>query len=184
MKLIVGLGNPGKEYEGTRHNIGFMVLDYFANSNNIKFDKKKFNGEYVETVIAGEKVILFKPMEYINLSGQAISKIINFYKIDIDDVFIIHDDLDIELGKYKLKPKGNDGGHNGIKSIISNISSNDFKRLKIGIGNNKLIDTKDYVLNKFNSEESEKILPNIKIATNIINDFIKMDFNLLMNKYN
>lgn len=184
MKLIVGLGNPGKEYEKTRHNIGFMILDNYLSKKNITINKTKFNGNYAECNINNEKVIILKPMEYINFSGNVISKIIKFYKIDIEDILIIHDDLDIKVGEYKLKPKGNDGGHNGIKSIIQNITTNKIKRMKIGIGNDKKIETKNYVLSKFNEEELKEINKIIEISEKIIDDFIKLDFDLVMNKYN
>ena len=184
MKLIVGLGNPGKEYESTRHNIGFMVVDALVRDLNITFSREKFKGNYVETTIYDEKVIILKPLKYINLSGEVIRDYINFYKINIEDILIIHDDLDLEVGSLRLKPSGTSAGHNGLKNIEVNLGTIDYKRLKIGISNNKEIDTKDYVLGKISKEESLIFEEMIKTSQKIIIDFIKLDFNSLMNKYN
>lgn len=184
MKLIVGLGNPGKEYYKTRHNIGFDVIDSYLDENNLKLEKEKFNGLYTQTIINGEKVIFLEPQKYMNLSGEVVRKYVDFFKINIEDILIIHDDLDQELGKIKLKQNSSSGGHNGIKNIELHLGTKNYKRLKIGISNNKNVDTKDYVLGKINKEDREIIDKSIKISLNIINDFIKMDFSELMNKYN
>lgn len=184
MKLIVGLGNPGLEYENTRHNVGFKVIDTFAKKNNVEFNKEKFGGKYTEILSNGEKIILLKPQKYINLSGEVIKKYVDYFKINIEDIFIISDDMDIELGHIKLKLKGSSGGHNGLKNIELHLGTKEYKRLKIGISKNKNIDTKDYVLGKLNTEES-KILENvINISTNILEDYNKITFTNLMNKYN
>ena len=124
MKLIVGLGNPGKLYENTRHNIGFMAIDNYVKSLNLSFSNSKFDGIYVKTRINDNEVIFLKPQKFINLSGEVISKFMNFYKISTEDILIIHDDLDIECGKYKLKYKGTSGGHNGLKNIEKMIGTN------------------------------------------------------------
>ena len=184
MKLIVGLGNPGKEYENTRHNMGFMAIDKFANKHNVSITKNKFDGLYEELMINSEKVILLKPQRYINLSGEVIKKYVDFYKIDINDILIISDDLDQELGKYKLKYKGSSGGHNGLKNIELHLKTNEYKRIKIGISNNKNIDTKDYVLGTFNQEDRKKIEEIIKVIIDVLDDYPKMTFENLMNKYN
>ena len=184
MKLIVGLGNPGKEYENTRHNIGYIFIDSFADSLGIKIDKKKFNGLYAETIINNEKVILVKPLSYMNLSGEVVIQFVNFYKINIEDILIINDDLDMETGRIRLRYKGTSGGHNGLKNIALHLGTEDFKRLKIGISNNKLIDTKDYVLGKFSKEDKE-IINELKPKVNdLLNDYLEMDFDKLMCKYN
>lgn len=184
MKLIVGLGNPGKEYLNTRHNIGFMIIDNYCAKNNLSINNNKCMGLYVQTTIKGEKVIFLKPQKYMNLSGEVVRDYINYFKIDIKDILIINDDLDIQLGKYKLKARGSSGGHNGLKNIGEQIGCYEFKRLKIGISNNKQIDTKNYVLGKF-SEDEKNILKNIiNISENIINDFVDTNFDLLMTKYN
>ena len=181
MKLIVGLGNPGKEYENTRHNIGIMVIDNYL--KNEKF-KTKFNGMYLKKVINNEEVIFLKPLSYMNLSGEVVKKYVNYFKINLSDLLIISDDLDMPCFKIKLKYKGSSGGHNGLKNIIQNINTEEFKRLKIGISNNLNIDTKSYVLSKFNQEELEKLHKKFEITNNIINDFINLDFEKVMSKYN
>jgi PTH1 family peptidyl-tRNA hydrolase len=184
MKLIVGLGNPGKDYDGTRHNIGFMVVDNLAISLGIKIDRKHEGSLYAQTTINGDKVYLLKPQKYINLSGESISSFINYFKIDVDDIIIVSDDLDMQVGSYKLKGKGSSGGHNGLKNIELNLGTNEYKRLKIGISNNKNIDTKDYVLGKFSKEEKIIIDKVLDKTRDILIDFIKIDFISLMNKYN
>ena len=183
MKLIVGLGNPGSEYKNTRHNIGFYYLDLFTDKYNLSY-KEKFNGLYSKININGEDILLLKPMTYMNLSGDCVIKFVNYYKINIDDILVIHDDLDINLGKFKLKRNGSSGGHNGIKSIISNLNSEEFKRLKIGISKNDLIDTKDYVLGKFNKEEQNILKDLENTILDLLDDYFKIPFNDLMSKYN
>lgn len=184
MKLIVGLGNPGKQYENTRHNIGFMCLDSFAKNNNIIFNEDKYNGIYATTIINNQKVILLKPQSFINLSGSVVRKFIDYYKIDVKDILVISDDLDIEVGKYKLKATGSSGGHNGLKDIEFYLHTQDYKRLKIGISNDKTMDTKDYVLSHIDNENMETYSQLFKITDKILFDFISMDFNDLMSKYN
>ena len=184
MKLIVGLGNPGKEYEHTRHNTGFMIIDNYAKKLGVDINKDKYNGLYTDVNINGEKVILLKPQSYINLSGEVIRKYVNFYKIDIDDILIIHDDLDLEVGTYRIKQKGSSGGHNGLKNIELHLGTQEYKRIKIGISNNKLIDTKDYVLGKVSEDENKKLDEVKNIIMNVLDDYFKVDFNTLMNKYN
>lgn len=184
MKLIVGLGNPGKEYENTRHNIGYIFIDSLADKLGISIDKKKFNGLYTEAVINNKKVLLVKPLSYMNLSGEVVEKFVNFYKIDINDILIINDDLDLDVGRVRLRLRGSSGGHNGLKNIALHLKTEDFKRLKIGISNNKLIDTKDYVLGKFTKEDKE-IINNLKDKiVNLLMDFVNTDFDKLMAKYN
>jgi len=184
MKLIVGLGNPGREYENTRHNIGFMTIDMFADKLGVSIMSEKFNGLYTQTIINGEKVILLKPQSFINLSGEVIRKYVDYFKIDIDDILIIHDDLDLPVGTYKLKQKGSSGGHNGLKNIELHLGTQVYKRLKIGISNNKMIDTKDYVLGKITGEDN-KIIDEVKNkAMNILDDYFELSFTELMSKYN
>ncbi len=184
MKLIVGLGNPGKEYENTRHNTGYIFIDSFAKKLNISFDKQKFNGLYAETTINGEKILLVKPLSFMNLSGEVVGKFVNFYKIDINDILVISDDLDMEVGRIRLRYKGSSGGHNGLKNIALHLNTEDFKRLKIGISNNKLMDTKDYVLGKFSKEEKEVIEKMKPTINELLQDFLNLDFDRLMGKYN
>ena len=184
MKLIVGLGNPGNEYENTRHNIGFQTIDKFAQKLGVSITKSKFNGLYIETLIKGEKVILLKPQSYINLSGEVIRKFVDFYKISIDDILILHDDLDLTVGTYKIKQKGSSGGHNGLKNIELHLGTQEYKRIKIGISNNKMMDTKDYVLGRL-SQEEKKLLEEVEnTVLTILNDYFKVSFSELMSKYN
>lgn len=152
MKLIVGLGNPGKEYEYTRHNIGFMVVDSFVNNDDWK---KKFDGEYQILTVKDEKVLFLKPLTYMNNSGISVRKIVDYYDIKIEDILVIQDDLDLEFGKCRLKKNSSSGGHNGIKSIISCLGTNTFCRLKLGISSKKNVDTIDYVLGKFSKSDME-----------------------------
>lgn len=184
MKLIVGLGNPGKEYENTRHNIGFMALEKFSSKYNLSFSKEKFKGKYDEIILNGEKFILLLPQKYMNLSGEVVRDFLDYFKIDVDDILIISDDLDMEVGKIKIKPKGSSGGHNGLKNIEYHIKTQEYKRIKVGIANNKFIDTKDYVLGKFNPEDMKKINEAIDTVCNIIEDFSLLNFDKIMNKYN
>ena len=184
MKLIVGLGNIGREYDNTRHNIGFNALDYILNKYNIDVDKNKFDGYYTKTIISDEQVILLKPAKYMNLSGEVVRKYVDFFKIDIDDILIISDDLDQEVGNFKLKQKGSSGGHNGLKDIEKHLGTDKYKRLKIGISNNKYMDTKDYVLGKIPKEDKEKLEKIYELVPSIVEDFIKYDFDTLMSKYN
>ena len=184
MKLIVGLGNPGKEYDNTRHNVGFMALDKFARVNKLDFNKNKFDGLYLDTQIWTEKVILLKPLKYLNLSGDVNRKYIDYFKIDISDILIIHDDMDLDIGTFKIRYKGGSAGHNGLKNIEANLSTNEYKRIKVGISKNKNIDTINYVLGKFNKEEMNKLDSVLANIPNVIDDFIKLSFENLMNKYN
>ena len=184
MKLIVGLGNPGKSYSNTRHNIGFMCIDKLCEYFNVKLDSKKFNGLYTQFNYKGEKIMLLEPQKYMNLSGEVIRPFIDFFKISIDDILIICDDLDTEVGNIRLRYKGSSGGHNGLKDIEKHLCTQNYKRIKIGISNNKMIDTKDYVLGKFNKEENKIIENSINKIPNIIEDYLTSTFENLMNKYN
>ena len=173
MKLVVGLGNKGREYENTRHNMGFMLVDRYLQYKNItdKF-KEKFNAMYIETTINNEKVIFIKPMTYMNNSGIAVRSFVDFYKLNSEDVLVISDDLDLDLGKFRLRRNGSSGGHNGLKSIISHLGTDNFKRLRIGISNDK-DDVINYVLSKFSKKE-----------LNEIDIMFDTDFTSLMSKYN
>ena len=181
MKLIVGLGNPGDKYVDTRHNVGYLVIDGYL--GDVKW-KNKFNAEYYEDNIAGEKVLFVKPLTFMNLSGDAVQEFVNYYDIDLDDILIIHDDLDLPFGKYKLKVDSSAGGHNGVKSIINRLGSQDFARLKVGISHDRSIDTKDYVLGNFSKEDKEVFDKMCETFNKIINCFIKEGIARTMNIYN
>lgn len=184
MKMIVGLGNPGKEYENTRHNIGFMMVDEYARKYNVDRFKNKFNGLFSKVYRNGEYFILLKPLSYMNLSGTVIKKYASFYKINPKDILIIHDDLDLPVGKIKIKAKGSSGGHNGIKSIIDNFQTEEIAHFKIGIGKDANIQVKDYVLGKFDKKDLDKINKIYDFSSDIINDFLDYDIDKLMSKYN
>ena len=184
MKLIVGLGNKGREYENTRHNMGFMLVDRYLQYKNItdKF-KEKFNAMYIETTINNEKVIFIKPMTYMNNSGIAVRSFVDFYKLNSEDVLVISDDLDLDLGKFRLRRNGSSGGHNGLKSIISHLGTDNFKRLRIGISNDK-DDVINYVLSKFSKKELNEIDTMFDTLVDVLDDYFVMDFTSLMSKYN
>ena len=152
MKLFVGLGNPGERYKLTRHNVGFMVLDKLIEQLSVEGWDKKFDSFFNKIIIDQKSIILLKPLTFMNVSGHAVQKVKNFYSIDPNNIFIIHDDIDLELGKIKLKKGGGDGGHNGLKSIIKLIGS-EFNRIRIGIGRPEKINVSSYVLNDFREEE-------------------------------
>lgn len=181
MKLIVGLGNPGKEYKNTRHNVGFTVLDNYLGKVNWKI---KMENYFYLTEVNGEQIMFIKPLTYMNLSGLAVRKIVNFYKIDMKDILVIHDDLDINIGNYKIKRNSSSGGHNGIKSIISELASDAFGRLKIGISKSSQIPVDKYVLGKFTTEEEEKINNNMDTFNKIIDKFINSSIDEVMAMYN
>lgn len=184
MKLVVGLGNKGREYENTRHNMGFLLVDRYLQYKNItdKF-KEKFNAMYIETTINNEKVIFIKPMTYMNNSGIAVRAFVDFYKLNSEDVLVISDDLDLDLGKFRLRRNGSSGGHNGLKSIISHLGTDNFKRLRIGISNDK-DDVINYVLSKFSKKELNEIDTMFDTLVDVLDDYFEMDFTSLMSKYN
>ena len=181
MKLIVGLGNPGKEYENTRHNVGFMTLDDYL--GNVKWSNK-FNALYYECFIGIEKVIFVKPLTYMNNSGKAVGEFVRYYNIDVKDILIIQDDLDEEIGLYKLKLNSSSGGHNGIKSIISSLGTQSFPRLKVGIGSVKKDEVIDYVLGKFSKREMEILNNEFSTFRKIIESFVNVGIDKTMKVYN
>jgi PTH1 family peptidyl-tRNA hydrolase len=181
MKLIVGLGNIGKEYDKTRHNIGFMVVDNYLKTGDYQ---EKFNSMYCKKLINNETVYFVKPKTYMNNSGIAVQQFVNYFDIDINDILVIQDDLDEEVGCFKLKKHSGSGGHNGIKSIISSLNSEDFLRLKIGISSSNDIPVIDYVLGKFSKEDLNKIVANMDTFNEIIDSFIINGADKTMNKYN
>ena len=183
MKLVVGLGNPGKEYLNTRHNIGFMYLDYIFD-NKFVFNKKFNAMEYIFSE-NGEKIIVIKPYTFMNSSGDSVIKYVNYYRIDISSILVIQDDLDMPVGKIKLLYNHGDGGHNGIKSIINSLNGKSFLRLKIGISKTSDIDTKDFVLGNFNVDELSKVKNSFEKLSSFIDDFIYFkNRDLLISKYN
>ncbi len=185
MYLIVGLGNPEPEYSYTRHNMGFSTINELAKRNNIDVNKSKFNALYGLGTINNEKVILLKPQTYMNLSGKAIREAMDFYKIELDKLIVIYDDLDIEEGIIKLRKKGGAGTHNGMKSVISELHSQDFVRIRIGIGvPKKQIDLADYVLEKVQKKDYEILESGIISASKAVEEIIKVGIDNAMNKFN
>jgi PTH1 family peptidyl-tRNA hydrolase len=158
MKLIVGLGNPGKKYEGTKHNVGFEVIDKAADKYNISVTKVKHKGLIGDGNISGEKVMLLKPQTYMNLSGESVKEAMTFYKIDIKDLIVIYDDTSLPVGATRIREKGSAGGHNGIKNIIAHLGTDSFVRIKVGIGEKPNgWDLADYVLSKFSKDDEPLI---------------------------
>lgn len=181
--LIVGLGNPDKKYKDTRHNCGFMAIDYFAKQHNLELVTNDFFALYTKTKLFNKNVILAKPMTYMNNSGIAVSQIKNYFKIDVNNILIIEDDLDLPIGEIKAKPKGESGGHNGLKSIFEYLNTSEIKRIKIGIGKPEY-DVIDYVLSKFTNEEKELIQQAIKKINDGLEIYLKDNFDICMTKIN
>ena len=183
MFLIVGLGNPGKEYDNTRHNIGFKAIDFLSREYNIELNGEKFKGIYGQGFIKNEKVILLKPTTYMNLSGESVRAIIDFYKLTNEDILVIYDDISLDVGKLRIREKGSAGGHNGIKSIIAHLGTDVFSRIKVGVGQPKG-DLVNHVLGKFSKEETEildEVLDVVVKATEVI---VKENTKEAMNKFN
>ena len=185
MYLIVGLGNPEPQYSRTRHNMGFDAVNLIAKNNEIEFDKKGFEGIYGLGNIEGQKVILLKPQTFMNESGKSIVKIKDFYKIENDKIIVIYDDIDLDVGALKLRKKGGAGTHNGMKSVVSNLGTNDFIHIRIGTGmpifKELLI---SHVLEKLSDEEYNKLSPAIEKASQATVEIIKNGIDVAMNKYN
>lgn len=186
MYLIAGLGNPGREYVGTRHNIGFEVIDALCSKYDIKINKEKFRAEFGTGTIGGEKVIVAKPMTYMNLSGESIREIAEWYKIKSENIIIIYDDISLPVGKLRIREKGSAGGHNGIKNIIYQLQTDVFPRIKVGTGmpQNPEYDIKDYVLGHFSKEETEVLIKTAVRAVLSVEEIITNGAKSAMNKYN
>ena len=186
MYLIAGLGNPDKKYDMTRHNIGFDCVDMIASKNGTDIKKLKHKALTESIYIGSEKVILAKPQTYMNLSGESIRDIAEFYKIEPENVIIICDDISIPLGKIRIRPKGTDGGHNGLKSIIYQLQSDKFTRIRVGVGapQHKDYDLADYVLGKFSPDEIKILTPILKSMSDIVSTVISKSAQDAMNKYN
>lgn len=186
MKCIVGLGNPGRKYRKTRHNIGFMVIDELLERNRWKLNKTKFGGDYAMEIFEGEKIILLQPQTYMNLSGQSIKPLMDYYNIDLADVLVIYDDLDLPTGKIRLREKGGHGGHNGVRSAIDHLGTKEFKRIRLGVGRPvTAVPVVDYVLGNFPKAEKEDVQLSIKNAADACEEWLKgTAFLEVMNKYN
>jgi len=185
MHLIVGLGNPGKKYESTRHNIGFMVIDELLDRYGWKLDKTKFNGKYAMERFE-DKVVLLQPQTYMNLSGESIRPLMDYYHIDVDDVLVMYDDLDLPTGKIRLRQKGGHGGHNGVRSTIDHLGTKEFKRIRLGIGRPvTAVPIVKYVLSTFPKEQEEDVQRSIKKAADACESWLKGNaFPEVMNTFN
>ena len=185
MYLIVGLGNPENEYANTRHNMGFCTINKIAAEFKIDMTKTKFNGIYGTGMIEGQKVVLLKPQTYMNLSGDAVKAFWDYYKLDLEDLIIIYDDIDVEKGNIKIRKKGSSGSHNGMKSIVQNLGTEEFTRIRIGIGrpehSNDMINS---VIGKIDEEEQKRLTPGIDLAKDATIEIIKNGVDMAMNKFN
>lgn len=185
MYLIVGLGNPEEEYSNTRHNMGFDTINKISKEYNIEINKDKFKGIYGTGMIENEKVILLKPQTYMNLSGESIIEAIKFYKIDINKIIVIYDDIDVKPGKIKIRKKGGPGSHNGMKSVINSLGSQEFSRIRVGIGTPEYKnDMINYVIGKIPKEEMNELEEGTKIAKEAVVEIIKNGIDIAMNKFN
>jgi PTH1 family peptidyl-tRNA hydrolase len=185
MKCIVGLGNPGKKYERTRHNIGFTVLDKLADHLKFPLNQRKFSASYGIDYIEGTKVCLMKPLTYMNLSGEAVGSFANYFDVSAEDILVIYDDLDLPVGKIRLRQKGGTGGHNGMKSMIAHLGRKDFKRIRVGIGRPAPGETViDYVLQRFHPDERMKMSDAASRSVEACEAWLTNPFPEVMNRYN
>ncbi|MGL5591453.1 MAG: aminoacyl-tRNA hydrolase [Mycoplasmoidaceae bacterium] len=184
--LIVGLGNPGLKYENTKHNAGFIALDFFANQNNFTLNANIFEGIFYKLKYEEKEIFFLKPQTFMNLSGECVLKFINFYKINIKNILVVYDDLDLPIGKIKIKRNGSSGGQNGIKDIINKLGTEEIKRIKIGIGRpkNKNDSISNYVLSKVSIDDQPIFLKSIEKASKIIDNFYKKDFDKILTEFN
>ena len=185
MHIIVGLGNPEPEYSRTRHNMGFDVINQLAKKNNIDLSRTKYNAIYGTGIINGEKVILIKPQTFMNNSGDSVVEFVKFYKEYIKNILVIYDDMDTEIGTIRVRAKGGAGSHNGMKSVVSKLNSEDFPRIRVGIGRPKTeYDRIDYVIGQIPDEEYLELLKGEKIAVEATEYWIENGIDNTMNKYN
>ena len=186
MFVIVGLGNPTAQYEGTRHNAGFDVIDVLAEKYNISVDARKCRAFCGKGVIAGQKVLLVKPQTYMNLSGESVGGIVNYYKIDPEsDLLVIYDDISLDVGQLRICKKGSAGGHNGIKSIIAHLGTTVFPRIKVGVGEKpKNYDLADYVLGHFSKQERELMEEGYEHASDAVEQIVQGEIEAAMNVFN
>ena len=185
MKIIVGLGNPGKPYENTRHNVGFDVIDALAKKWDAPLTNSKFNGMYATVHRPEGKVLLVKPLTYMNLSGECVGPLMDYFDIDVEDLIVIYDDLDLETGKLRLRQKGSAGGHNGIKSLIHHLGTQEFNRIRVGVNRPPAgMKVADYVLSKFSKEEQVVIGDAIDKSVNAVETSLSTPFLEVMNQFN
>lgn len=185
MKLIVGLGNPTDKYEGTRHNVGFEVIDRLVDKYGIALDTLKHKGIYGKGKLEGQTVILLKPMTYMNLSGESVSAVATYYKIEPEDIIVIYDDINLDVGRLRVRGKGSAGGHNGIKNIIAHLHTEEFPRVRVGVGMKPpKMDLVDYVLSHFSKEDQEKMDEGYDRAVGAVAMLVNEELEQAMNEYN
>lgn len=186
MFVIVGLGNPTAEYAGTRHNVGFDVIDTIAEKYNISVTERKFRAFCGKGIIAGQKVLLVKPQTYMNLSGESVRSVLDFYKVDVEtELLVIFDDVSLDVGQLRIRKKGSAGGHNGIKNIIQHVGTNVFQRIKVGVGEKpKNYDLADYVLGHFSKAEKEEMEEGYKKAVSAVEFMVQGEIDAAMNEFN
>ncbi len=184
MYIIIGLGNPGRKYENTRHNLGFITVDRLAEKHNIQVDKIKFKALVGDGRIAGQKVLLVKPQTYMNLSGESAREVANYYKVDPENIIVIYDDLDLPLGHLRIRKSGSAGTHNGMKSVVYQLKSDKFPRIRLGIGGNGKEDIIDYVIGGFKKEEVKVLETTVDNAVSAIECMISESLDIAMNRYN
>jgi PTH1 family peptidyl-tRNA hydrolase len=183
MHIVTGLGNPGRDYEGTRHNIGFMVLKELARRHNPPAGRTRFRAEIFEFFLGSEKVVLVAPMTYMNLSGVAVQQVMNWYKADLDDLIVVYDDLDLPLGQLRIRAQGSAGGHNGLKSIVQELGTDDVQRLRVGIGRGPSTAVAR-VLSRFSAEDAKMLPDVISRAADMVELWIRTDIVTAMNEAN
>ena len=184
MKLVVGLGNPGGRYAQSRHNVGFLIADRFARAHALGWSRKRFNAELAEGNIDSVRVMIAKPQTFMNLSGDAVGKLFAFYKIDPNDLLVVYDDLDLPLGKMRLRPKGGAGGHHGMESIISRVGTSDFPRLRVGIGRPNPDADIEHVLSNFEGDERVLMDETFALAVDAIDVWVGQGIDKSMNEFN
>ena len=185
MYLIVGLGNPEEEYSKTRHNMGFNAINKIAKEYGIEVNKKKFQGLYESGTIEDQKVILIKPQTYMNSSGDSVKEIVDYFKIEKENIIVVYDDMDIEPGKIKIRKKGGAGTHNGMKSVVNELNTVDFPRIRVGTGSKEKVNNLiDYVISKVSEEEYERLEEGIEKAVEAVIEILKIGIDNAMNKLN
>ncbi len=184
MYVIVGLGNPGKEYERTRHNIGFIAIDYFAQKHGIEINKIKHKAVIGEGRINNQKIMLVKPQTYMNLSGQSVREIAEYYNIEDEEIIVVYDDIDIDTGEIRIRKSGSAGTHNGMKSIIYDLQSDQFPRVRVGISRDARMDLAKYVLSRFSDEENKVLEETVPRIADILGTILENGVDKAMNTYN
>ncbi len=183
--MLSDLGNPGREYAFTRHNLGFMVLDKFATDRSLSFSREKFKSQIASGPVMGEKIVLVKPQTFMNLSGEAVGRFVRFYDLQLSDLLVVYDDIDIPFGRIRLRRFGGPGGHKGMKSIIEHMGTDAFPRIRVGIrGDSPVADLSDYVLSRFTSEEEAELGGIVQIACDAIEAVLTGPIETAMDRFN